>query len=438
VLAGYDEFVLNRPTPLFEGELDRPLFDTAETERIWLARRAEDGQITLEAGRLHGLTEGSVIALLPFDGGSETPLAEAEVVENGLARSRLKLLDEAALSTLPERMAAQLVAKAVFFGLVISQPRGEDPFATGSDLDHTRAALKVLAGNDNVYNLNLSVVPAEAAADVYLRVVEGRLWLLPASGRWVRQGREQTPSIELKGTPTETAGALATALERIAKVKNLLALAAELDEGIVGESLHVETYILRDESEVPSDRRACPPVAQGVVSSGAVLLDRIETPEIFHCDALYLSRENLGKNPVDLTVLFLDSEGGIAVPSEVRGGVRLLPGEPPIIYAFRVATWDPRRDQPLSIGLERLVIIAVESQGRADLTQPINFDHLAQPSLESLRSGEPSRNAAVAQLAALLEDAAYSRTRSRTIEAGGDFEKATMQVIRWNTRPLQE
>lgn len=103
--------------PQLEGRKEKSVFGgTARAAQAYVpARLSAGGDLVLEAGRLQGMTKGSVFALFPpetedFDGAR--PLARVEVEEVGLDSSALRLLAEAAGAAAP-KLPAFLKAKEV-------------------------------------------------------------------------------------------------------------------------------------------------------------------------------------------------------------------------------------------------------------------------------------------------------------------------------------
>src|SRR5262249_52814087 len=95
---GYDAYQLNAPPlfpraprPFFEGDLDRSMLTPSSAARGWTASRVpgRDGELVIAAGVLHGLAEGMEIALKTP--AQHEPVARGQIVEVGVASSRIKL-----------------------------------------------------------------------------------------------------------------------------------------------------------------------------------------------------------------------------------------------------------------------------------------------------------------------------------------------------------
>jgi hypothetical protein len=437
ILAGYDKEP-RAPTPLFEGDLDRSAFGAAgAAAAFYPVRHTDGGALEMATGRLRGVTEGSTVELWPLAGDTAQPLAVARAAKVGLNTAIVEP-EGIKAAALPERLHARLAARAVPFGLVVARPY---PAADG-ETARVEAGLDALAGTpSDAARLALTLVPPDAAADVYLRVGGGRIWLLPSTGEWVREGRGRTPSLPLAATAEEVARDLERHLRGLATGRNLLLIAAELGSGALAGKLQVEAFLLRDPAPeaapaaaTPVDARPCPPVARRSVPAEAVPFRLEATPELYHCDAVYLRVRNAGTLPIDLTALFLDAEGTLHAVGKTRGGLRLDPGGSELL-TFQITTWDLRANAPSTIGLERLLLIGVERREK-DIAFVTSFDYLAEPSWEAAGTRSAAAGAAGA-LRSLLEGAAFGsgRIRSAAVSGGSDFADAAIPVLRWNVKP---
>ena len=141
-----------------------------------------------------------------------------------------------------------------------------------------------------------------------------------------------------------------------------------------------------------------------------------------HCDVIYVELVNEGENPVDVTLLYVDSESGITSfrpggaarvhPYKAKGGKgekvkRIIP--------IQIVTWDTGAKEALSTGREQLVMIAVErDEQQKNFAIPATFTHLAQESLTKAR-GTKTRGApgALGAFTSLLNDAGMASVRTR-------------------------
>jgi hypothetical protein len=449
ILAGYDRFGPQAATPLFEGALDRPILGSAgATFRGWPVERLDKSTLHMSAGSLHGLTEGDTVELLRID--EEQVVARARVSDVGLSESALVLSELIGVERLPSHLYGKVLAKQFSLALTVAEPSG--PRATEQELRHVRDALRRLIDQEeHVALVALTTVPASESADVYLRVEDGSIWLLGAEGDWDRasddEGAKRTrfPYVALAANPQQTAISLEESLRRLARVKNLLEIAAALNASPLGENLQITAAVLRDQENdaaarsTPPDNRPCsstPP--RDLIPPDAETFSLEETPELFHCDIVYVGVENSGQLPIDVTVLYVDGTACIGVPRMVEHGVRLEPGGPPQVISLRLATWNSKRNEPLSTGLERLLIIGVERAQEADRASLAEFSHLAQDCLAVRQPPPPAtRDATTGALRALLDDAVFGDGTVRAAMRGTEdaIDRAVIHVVRWQTSP---
>jgi hypothetical protein len=172
------------------------------------------------------------------------------------------------------------------------------------------------------------------------------------------------------------------------------------------------------------DDRPCAKPSMEAIPIDAQPLDGGSLPPLAHCDVMYFSLRNIGKNPVDVTPLYIDGGGAIGYMGPAEG-LRLLPGAPPRLVPVTIVTYDQRRGEPFAIGLERLLFIAVEQPDRAAL--PADFRYLQQPALVETARARGGSNA----LRALLEEAAFGTARTRGGSVGPSIGAAGVAQFRW-------
>jgi hypothetical protein len=169
------------------------------------------------------------------------------------------------------------------------------------------------------------------------------------------------------------------------------------------------------------------------VTAASVPVDLVNIPGLRHCDTLYLTLENSGKYPIDLTMLYIGADGAVLPFAEYGKGVRIEPGTKGLTIPLRVTTWNWVTGQPDTVGLERMLMIGVERGASADLSFVVGFGHLAtgaKPRTRSLKRLEPSADA----FSGVLENAAGASARTRSIGDGAAPGSAgLMRVIRWRT-----
>ena len=89
VIEEYNKFGSSMPIPVFEGNLKDTIFYGKPGEQAWAAKN-DGGEISIDAGRLHGIEEGSLISLFPRGkaGATEALKGCAEVTVVGLSQSK--------------------------------------------------------------------------------------------------------------------------------------------------------------------------------------------------------------------------------------------------------------------------------------------------------------------------------------------------------------
>src|SRR5690606_31582068 len=94
VLASYQAGNMLKPTPLFEGSLDMPVFGGDGTANVaqWPTVVGSDKGLTISAGQLHGLSKGTRLLVLPTPASAdEDAIGVLEVASNDQLRSRLSV-----------------------------------------------------------------------------------------------------------------------------------------------------------------------------------------------------------------------------------------------------------------------------------------------------------------------------------------------------------
>ncbi len=432
VLAGYDTYGSDAPSPLFEGDLDRPLFGAAGAATTRLpVTITEDDRLQLAAGRLHGLAEGSTIALYPLDGAEDSPIAMARLAARGLVESELALID-GDVEDLPFRMMAEIAAKPISLTLRVARP-----YAPASPAaERVRDAVARLADEAQAAGgAQWDFVAPDAEADVYLRVAKDRIWYLPASGTWRRDGRDRSFSEPVGASVDAVAADLGNRLRRLATGHNLVRISHDVPGNRGARALEIKTYVLRDPTPPhrraasgPPDAYACSARPPLILPPAAEPIDLAVSPAIYHCDTIYLELVNRTDRPTDVTLLFLDSVGELqSVPLREA---RVHPHGRLPVMPLQIATWDWSAGAPSTIGIERIIVIAVARRPGDDLSFVADFGYLAG---SGRTRGFPV--GAFGSLQTLLEAAALQggRTRSAGAAAASNMEQASMQVIRWET-----
>tara|TARA_Y100000815_G_scaffold232876_2_gene223800 strand:+ start:20095 stop:22212 length:2118 start_codon:yes stop_codon:yes gene_type:complete len=357
ILRRYTAGYRVQPTPLFEGALDNPVFgaDIGHGGRVqqWPVKQ-ESGKRVFSGGRLHGLSVGDELSLLPGPAASDDEkMATIRVTSTDDFQSEFEIVDGGFVMIEPG-FYARKAADEMSFGVTVAMP---DP-KTISD-DQREAVQSVMEGLQAAdrEGLRLELVPAEDRADIYLQVANGSLWLVPAGAERIEEGTDKTISISYTTRDSsETVNILAESLARIARVANLLKLGDSFSSSDGG--LNVTYYI---QSAATGERT---PVAPPAI------------PRLEPGDEMYLEAKNTSNRPLDLNILYV----GVSYSIDFMYNGRINPGE-------------TLRDGLLEIiegeyGRERLISIVTPAEPQTALA---DFSWLAQPAIGRTRAAGASR-----------------------------------------------
>ncbi len=296
ILQAYAAAGRNVPTPLFAGtDLDAPLFAAKGGQRTaqWPLQRT-GSRLTLRAGLLHGVSEGSVLVLLPEAGADkERLLGYAEVEKTGLLESELKTIaysERPAVNVrlLPARAYGRLERSALRLHLTVARP------PAGAGEEHRRFARLLRALGDGSIapdraGLHIHWVATDQDAELRLFLREGKVWLLPPSADLIRTGPMRSLSIGLEHNDERLAALLWENLQAIAKAINLLRLATLSAPGLAAGALEIEAVARRAKTN------------ERVGLQGQV-------PKLRNGDVIRFRLRNGGRKPLDVTALFIDGQ----------------------------------------------------------------------------------------------------------------------------------
>jgi hypothetical protein len=398
VLQQYRSVPRYSPTPHFEGGgLDREILGQrtwVERPQMLLGERTAAGTWALRAGSVHGLTVGSILALFPPAGTSQadTRIGYVKVVAVEATSARVVPMAYDTVAAPPaSRLAAGSRARVAYFEF--GDLRLKVAFERVTAPTHIERALSNLSASTNGLAYRIS----SGAADWFVRLVDGRVLLVPADHSQA-EGRNQflVSRLDDPNMPALLGGAL----KRIARAKNLMRLASASG---VGPRLDLRVFRYSTAS-AEAGRPLFATPGDVAIRAGEFVEFRVR---------------NDGVRPIDVTVLYIDAAFGIqplypARDREVDNQVK--PGEERVLGRFAVT------DTPL--GWESAVAIAVESS-----TMRQNFSMLAQDSLEVRRSSDATTPT---PLRALLEQAIFGaedRTRGVNVNPG----TFAVKVVTWRT-----
>lgn len=317
----------SRPTPLFEGNLDTPVFGTGGGEFVqqWKVK-AEPNGITIPAGTLHRLTPGTKLALLksPADA-IEDAIGYAEVRSVETLTAKLGTVEfggKARLSAgdIPDNAYARLAELAFDTELVVSRPAAHADFAeevaAANELLDTIAAdedtpvkIRLVEPGEDA-DLRLAVLSEQdvailvadagpgaqsATLDVGNRAAisdEPRLWFLPPTAEVSLIEGRRPPSIGFAGgTLDGLQMEVADHLTRIFRATNLARLAA-------ANNFDSKEFDVRFNIKRPDQDDLEP-------------METASMPRVHPGDQVHLEAHNRSGRPVDINVLYIGSDYSI-------------------------------------------------------------------------------------------------------------------------------
>lgn len=406
----YDALGRLAPQPAFDGEFDRALFGHERVPpRRWGVRRV-GRELAAEGGALDGLHEGAVLAVRDARDATGAPVAYLRVAQAGPTSARLEPVAHGAVQA---GAAANVVAGVAYAGeqveagvplaVRVARPPAGDTAPTARLLQDAVARLESAKGG------NVQFVAPDASADLYLRAGADRVWLADVAAGFDTTGRDQPPSLPVAaGTaPDALAQQLGARLAAFARSQRLLAVTRAL-ESEAPSSLSVSASVERGGRR--PETAACGPVARQPPASARPLAQAAADDggvlRLRHCDVVYITVENTGDAPLDMTPLYFDRESGISyLENGQLDGIRLRPGESRT-YVAPIQTADPASGRAMPLGLEQLVVIAVPQAN--DQARPVSYAYLAQAASAPVRAaGEAT------PLDALLDQAGFGSGANR-------------------------
>jgi len=380
VLADYAANNSMKPTPLFEGKLDAPVFGSngiVPTEQ-WPTVVGGDGAITISAGQLHGLAAGTKLLVLPSPAASnDEAIGVMQVASSTELRSTLvpssddthPLIDAKAV---PAGTYVRLAEVSYPFELVVSKP---DPATTAAaDVKSINDALTTILADPKAA-MKLRVVDPGAPADVRLAVLSDdqiakiggaagvqatafdptpKLWLLPKSGVASLAPQSRAPDMPLPAAASAVDASFTGGLE-----KNLVEIFRATGLSRLSQA---STFSAKDFA-----------LSFGLQAAGSSKIDAMaaeETPIIHSGDRLHIDMTNTSDKPMDINVLYIDHDYGITLLCQAH-------------LAQQDHLFQPLADiEDSDIGSER--IVAVINESGKDLT---DLSFLAQPGIPTAKRG---------------------------------------------------
>lgn len=431
------------PTPLIEGGgKDKEVLgnqEWSERPRMLLGDRDLTGKQVLQAGHVHGLRPGAVLAVYPPAGakGADRPVGHVRVIQTEALTSMVATVafgdvPAPAADTLERGSRCQVVF--VDYGELRMKVAAQTQAALSAEAEAVisthqpgtgpRIIDEALVALDGRPGSLITYVTNAAEAEWYVRVVQEQVYLIPAAG-WNTAQNHGTegqvtqvvaPSQFALGAVTEAATLghrLQSALTRIARVHHLLRLTTEASavSDMAGKvDVHVELLRLKGTGDQDGIIERYDTGGR-ILHGGNVIAFRITNPTV---------------HTIDVTLLLINSGYGIRTLFPLPGAEydqRLGPQQQIRTPLFRIV-------EPF--GPEQLVIIAIKADaGRAD------FSYLEQLTLEQVVRNASYRPAMASPLGKLLESMLYGQGQVRGVSKI-TLNTYVVRLLTWSTRRAAE
>ena len=406
------------PTPLIEGvDQHREVLGQSESSSATHLSLTvnESGKYVVNAGQLHGYSRGTVFAAYPPPGEKRTdaPLGHVMIVRSQLTESTVVPVEhdgaaagrELPIGALLEAVEIKLTRLSLKVAVHDQTERMQNSKLAASLPDLLRTI-------ESEPGRRIEYVDSPSNADWIVRCTQAEeVYLLPAEG-WTSESRTThfgpAPSADLEEWLQERLG-------RISRIKALLKLCDASKQQSVGGLFSFLQNAKPCEVELEMHE----------VSAATGEATKVDWTKrnwtLNDGEQLVLQIENTGRESVDFSVLFIDSEFGITPLFPAIGTVvdnRLQPGQN---YAV-----GPLEVEASTLGLEHLVVIATKAQG-----QPVDFSWLGQESLETVAAETRGGNSEH-PLSEVFRDTLYADQRVRGMRMT-DAESTCLRAVSWKT-----
>ena len=419
VYAQYNAWGRTSPTPLVEGRSrDTQVLGggTAGPPSILLMLDAGTG-MRINAGAIHGLTEGTVLAVRPPAGTGDAGrvIGHVRVAPGGLGvlesrvepcadpNSRGRAVEPTAF--LP---ASRCTPEVIDLGDQKLRVALETPGAAAGTLEtpFARSLAAAAAEPTALFHLVRDASTGRPAWVVRLKANQAELARVQDATAPGAAAPEQFGPV---AATEEEAAVVADWLNRIARVEALKRLAASFQKGgsASGSGLGLEARMLVMNNPADPGKP---------LGDGARGLPVIRDGQLFACELA-----NRGMASIDVSVLFLSSDYGIDL-SYPEPGVVLDNRLPPVRGESKPLRTPSEEITAETVGVERLLVVAVASRGRG---QPVDFSALQQPGIRSERRSAGARFVGD-QLRELIPDGLRGARRL-------DLEKIEFRIFTWRT-----
>lgn len=398
-----------QPTPLFEGpSLDQPVFGASGGAIVqqWRIEKEVSGALKIGAGALHQLAEGAVFAVVGSPAAPDKDVigyvstTKVEVLQSQVAPAEYSGKPKIAITAIPDDAYARLVNPNLSLVLRVALPPAVAK--PGVHDGKAKAVLDELA-KGKVEGIAVSWVPSREGGDIRLVVRNDKLWLLPSSAELIAEGPHKSLSIDLASNdPKQLREKLVDSLRAVAKVVNLLKLAAQSSAGPVAQKVEVGISVVR--------------------GGKPFTLNSNQVPTLQDRDQISIRIDNRHTQAVDVTILFIDSQYGITSifpqsgeSNRVVANGQLVPGK----VEVNVDT----------VGRESLLVIASEAEPGA---APADFSFLQQARLAVTRG---AGSAGTGDLQGIMENLGFAPERTRGVRVNkATLDKTAIRLYTWDTQ----
>jgi hypothetical protein len=372
----------------------------------WRIEKDASGALKIGAGALHQLAEGAVFAVVRTPASPDKDVVgyvsttKVEVLQSQVAPAEYGGKPKITVTAIPDDAYARLVNPNLSLVLRVALP----PAAAkpGAHDGKAKDVLDQLA-KEKLEGVAVSWVPSREGGDIRLVVRNDKLWLLPSSAELIAEGPHKSLSIDLAtNDPKQLREKLVDSLRAVAKVVNLLKLAAQSAAGPVAQKVEV---------------------AIGVVRGGKPFtLNPNQVPTLQDRDQISIRIDNRHTQAVDVTILFIDSQYGITSifpqsgeSNRVVANGQLVPGK----VEVNVDT----------VGRESLLVIVSEAEPGA---APADFSFLQGARLPVTRG---AGSAGVGDLQGIMENLGFTPERTRGARVSkATLDKTAIRLYTWDTR----
>lgn len=361
VLRKYGTRNLARTTPLFEGDLDLPVFGRDAADRVLQWDVEVKGEaLAIKAGQLHGLAPGMSLALLasPADP-DDAALATFSVTKVSTFSAEAQAVDFL-VEDVPPGAVLRRVGEVLDLSLTVALPApGAAPTAAMeaalqviSDTELVGPRIRFVPAGDPGADLRLSVFPDSPRPDA--------LWFMSASGLTDQSELDDVPSVSTADkNATELAEVIADNLRKMSRALNLMKVGAASS---AASAVKVEAQLVRGRFDAATE--SVPPDSR-VMLAGAIV------PKVLPDDTIGLHLENPTDTPVDFNILYVGSDYAISFMDNGR----LQPGD--VLDEDYILITDA------SFGRERVIVIFTPAAAQSEV-EDLSF--LEQSAVERTRA----------------------------------------------------